>query len=272
MTYLERLNNNVNNLTKSEKLVADYIATNRDQVIYGTMNTIKDSTGVGDATIIRFCQKIGFSGFTDLKISLAKEDFSNSEKDEDNKNYYSKITNTLIDVLQKTESLIDEENLDKAINLLSTSKQVYLFGSGHSGQTARDFELVLLRVGIIARAETDPHIQSQIAAMLTEDDLIIGFSLSGRTKDLYSAMSIAQSNDAKTIIITNSPTSPLAQMADISLQTSVDEFLNGGTVAGQISQLYVCNVLMRGYELQNRVDSIQLREKSLRAIIEKRMD
>ncbi len=40
------------------------------------MSDIKKKTKVGDATIIRFCQKIGFSGFSDLKIEIAKEDFS----------------------------------------------------------------------------------------------------------------------------------------------------------------------------------------------------
>lgn len=272
MNYLERLNKNIKKLTKSEKLVADFIATNREAVIYGTMNTIKDAVEVGDATIIRFSQKIGFSGFSDLKISLAKEDFSDQEKGENSSNFYSKVTDSLIDVLQKTENLIDEEKINQAIDLITNCKNIYLFGSGNSGETAHDFEKILLRVGIIARAESDPHIQSQIASMLTKDDLIIGFSLSGRTKDLFSAMQLSKDNQAKTIIITNSPTSPLAQLADVSLQTSVEEFLNAGSVAGQVSQLYICNVLLRGYEIKNKVNTLPMREKSLRAIMDKRMD
>lgn len=46
------------------------------------MSDIKKNTKVGDATIIRFCQKIGFSGFSDLKIEIAKEDFSQKKNNQ----------------------------------------------------------------------------------------------------------------------------------------------------------------------------------------------
>lgn len=63
--------------------------------------------------------------------------------------------------------------------------------------------------------------------------------------------------------------SPIARLADVILQTAIEEFLNGGSVAGRVSQLYICNVLAEGYEQMNHVDALALKEKVLRAIIDK---
>lgn len=76
MSYIYLIKENYPFLTKSEKKVADFILNSGKTIIYSTMSDIKKNTKVGDATIIRFCQKIGFSGFSDLKIEIAKEDFS----------------------------------------------------------------------------------------------------------------------------------------------------------------------------------------------------
>lgn len=40
-------------------------------------------------------------------------------------------------------------------------------------------------------------------------------------------------------------------------------------MAGRVSQLYICNVLAEGYEQMNNVDALALKEKVLRAIIDK---
>lgn len=76
MNYIYLIKEHYPLLTKSEKKVADLILTSGKTIIYSTMSDIKEKTKVGDATIIRFCQKLGFSGFSDLKIEIAKEDFS----------------------------------------------------------------------------------------------------------------------------------------------------------------------------------------------------
>ncbi|EMF0424318.1 MurR/RpiR family transcriptional regulator, partial [Enterococcus hirae] len=80
MNYIYLIREHYPLLTRSEKKVADFILNSGKTIIYSTMNDIKKNTKVGDATIIRFCQKIGFSGFSDLKIEIAKEDFSHQKE------------------------------------------------------------------------------------------------------------------------------------------------------------------------------------------------
>ena len=53
------------------------------------------------------------------------------------------------------------------------------------------------------------------------------------------------------------------------MQTSVSEFMNIGTVAGQVSQLYLCDVLAREYEKLNKVDVDKIKEQELAAVMKK---
>ncbi|MDU4271635.1 MAG: MurR/RpiR family transcriptional regulator [Enterococcus hirae] len=272
MNYIYLIREHYPLLTRSEKKVADFILNSGKTIIYSTMNDIKKNTKVGDATIIRFCQKIGFSGFSDLKIEIAKEDFSHQKEQPSSKKYYDEIANTLIDALHLTIRLLDENKLDNAVQMIKQAKNLYLFGVGSSGNTSLDLESMFLRVGVQAKAVLDPHFQAQVASLLTDQDLVIIFSLSGKTKDTYDSLKIAKKNYSKIIAITNYIHSPIGQSADLVLQTAIEEFLNGGSLAGKISQLYICDLLVQRYEQKYNIDSVELREKVLRSIIDKRIE
>lgn len=90
----------------------------------------------------------------------------------------------MIEVLQSTSCLINEEKLTKAIQLINQASSLYIFGVGSSGNTSLDLESMFLRVGIQAKAVLDPHYQAQVASLLTDRDLVIIFSLSGKQKIL----------------------------------------------------------------------------------------
>ncbi|MFC6181377.1 MurR/RpiR family transcriptional regulator [Lactiplantibacillus daowaiensis] len=258
-------------LTRSEKKVADYVLKVGSQLMYATMSDIKAATKVGDATIIRFCQKLGYNGFSDFKIEIAKEDFTKQEQTRP-ADYYDDISLHLQEALTATAKLIDPAKLDQAIDLLSQAGKVYLFGVGGSAQSGESFASILLRVGVQSTPVGDPHIQAQIASLLGPNDLVVGLSLTGRTKDTYDSLKIAKDNGAKILAITNNLNSPVAKLGDVVLQTAIEEFLNGGSVAGRISQLYIGDVLTQGYEQRNQVDAVALRERVLRSIIDKSID
>ncbi|MBA1392785.1 MurR/RpiR family transcriptional regulator [Lactobacillus sp. XV13L] len=266
MNFIQLLNQNKNNLTKSELKLGDYIATHSERVIYDTIKSLGKDTNTSDATIIRLCKKLGFSGFSNLKIYLAQESMlpEASINDSQKNKYYADSAKLLIDSITKTKNLIDTVNLQAAIKLLAHANQVYLFGVGHSGESAKDFAKTWLRIGLIANAEVDPHIQVQISSLLGKDDVVVGLSLSGHTKDTYDSLELAKKNGAKIITITNELSSPIAELADVQLQTAVSEFINIGSVAGQVSQLYLCEILARGYEIYTKIDSREIKEKVLK--------
>ncbi|WDF82394.1 MurR/RpiR family transcriptional regulator [Lacticaseibacillus pabuli] len=271
MDYDYLIHNHFDDLTKSERKVADYILEKGKDIIYATLTDVKSATHVGDATIIRFCQKLGFNGFSDFKIEIAKEDYTVSQKNEpadEVDNRASDLSNVII----STAKLMDRSRLDAAVKMMSKAETIYIFGVGGSGQIAESLAAILLRDGVQSQPVRDPHFQAQLASLMKPGALVIGFSLTGRTKDTFDSLTIAKDNGAKIIAVTNYENTPIAKLSDVVLQTSVNEFLNGGSVAGRISQLYICDLLAKGYEAMNNVDAATIRANVLRSIIGKSID
>ncbi|OAZ17121.1 RpiR family transcriptional regulator [Lactococcus lactis RTB018] len=260
-------------LTKSEKKIANYVLESPNHIIYGTMNDIKSEIHVGDATIIRFCQKLGFSGFSDLKIEIAKEDYSQKESQaKDSELFFDEKERKIVNSLETTKRKLSIELLERSSALLSNASAIYIFGVGLSGITAKDLEAMFLRIGIQAKAISDNHFQAQTAAILKNTDLVIGISLSGRTLDLYESLKIAKGHTAKILSITSNLVSPIAQLSDIVLQTTAEEFFDGGSLSGKISQLYICELLVRHHEKIFENEALKSREEIIRAVISKSID
>lgn len=272
MSLTQRIQENFHSFTKSEKRVAKYLLEVGQKAVYQTMKEVTENTNVGDATLVRFCQKLGYSGFSDLKIDIAKEDFTNQYDEESDREFYDNIMENQVKVLNSTRQLINPDNIDAVVEAIGKARHIHIIGVGASGVTANSLQKMFLRVGIQATYSTDPHFQAQTLSLLGPKDLVISLSLSGRTKDTFDSLQIAKDNQTKIISITNFLSSPIAQLGDIVLQTANEEFFDGGSLAGKISQLYICEVVVRGYEIKNKIHSVELREKVLRSIIDKIID
>lgn len=187
-------------LTKSEKKIANYVLASKERIVYGTMNDIKKAIKVGDATIVRFCQKLGYSGFSDLKIEVAKESYSQKSSNRtDLTLFFDENENSIIEILHETKSKLDLEQFEKSSKLISEASAIYIFGVGLSGNTAKDLEAMFLRIGVPVKAISDSHFQLQTAALLKKTDLIIGISLSGKTLELFESIKIAKEQKAQII-------------------------------------------------------------------------
>ncbi|MFC4620302.1 MurR/RpiR family transcriptional regulator [Camelliibacillus cellulosilyticus] len=269
--YLSIIDSCYSDLTKSEKKVADYIKDIGKDFIYQSIQEVTQAAQVGDATVVRFCRKLGFDGFQDLKLHIAMEDFSNEPQTFET--YIDTIQNNFKEAIDKTISLIDEKSLNQAVDVINKADRIFIFGVGASGIAALEAQASFLRVGRNARTVHDSHFQAMEAATLNENDVIIALSLSGRTKDIFDALSIAKDNHATVIAITSYKLSPIAQLSDIVLSTSMKESLiDGGSLSAKISQLLVIDILTTGYALKNKEKSMLLKQKIAKSIMNKSMD
>lgn len=271
MRYLSIIESYYSGLTKSEKKVADYIRKVEKEIIYQSIQEVTKSVGVGDATIIRFCKKIGFKGFQDLKLQIAMEDLS--EQPSSIESYIDKIQSNFDQVINKTISLLDKKALDKAISIIEKSNRIFIFGIGASGLAAQEAQVSFLRVGKSAKAIVDSHFQAMEAATFSEKDVVIVLSLSGRTKDIYESAMIAKNNNSNIIVITNFALSPIAQLADIVLNTVTGEsVVDGGSLSAKVSQLLIIDTLTTGYALRNKERSKELLQIIAKSILNKTID
>lgn len=266
MKYITLIESFYPSLTKSEKKVADYIIDQKDQVLYQSLSDMANHIQVGEATIVRFCYKLGFEGVQDLKFSISREDdlFKNQTYD----NYIDTIESNIQKVVHETKLVLDPQSLTQVIDCLYQCEQVYLFGSGASGLATLEAESRLLRIGKITKSVIDSHYQLMHAALCTSKTCVIAISLSGSTIETVEAAQIAKENGAKVIVLTNYIQSPLAKIADLILLTAGKENpLDGGSLVAKISQLYVIDLICTGYALKQKKKAQNAKELTARATL-----
>ena len=266
MKYINTIESFYPSLSKQEKKIADYIFEKRGKISYQSLQEISGEINVGEATIVRFVKKIGFNGFQDLKLQIAKED--HPIIDNNYEDYIDNIQSNINDTVSNTKSLVNKKQIDKVISCIDKAERVFLYGVGSSGIAAVELQNRLLRFGKLSNAFTDSHFQIMNASITNSRDLIIAISLSGATQDLIDSLVIAKKNKVKIISITNHILSPVAKLSDKVLLTAGREtLLDGGSLIGKISQLYIIDILCTGYALKNKELTMKMKQNMAKSIL-----
>ncbi len=107
---------------------------------------------------------------------------------------------------------LDESLVDRAVEMLISSKQIFVYGSGRSGLVGKFFAMRLVQLGLVAY-----FVGETITPVVNPDDLVVLISNTGRTKSTLLVEDIARRIGAKVIAVTSSQDSPLASNADLSI-------------------------------------------------------
>lgn len=263
------------NFNEREKKIADYILNKPEKIIYSTISQVSEDLGVSDSTIFRFCQKINFKGFHDLKISLATELSEDNRKhsnkqflDTDNEStIINKVFQSNISSLNDTLRSIDSNAVEEAVKVLLDADQIVLYGNGGSGMVAMDGYHKFLRSGMKVSALTDSHMQLMSVAQLSKNDVIIVISHSGSNLNMLNLLDIAKENGTKTIGITSFSKSPIDEKVDISLNViSQETEYQFEAFASRIAHLTIIDVLSISLEIRRKQLSELAVEKMRKAI------
>ncbi|TMV50211.1 MurR/RpiR family transcriptional regulator [Paenibacillus mesophilus] len=264
-------------LTKSEQKVADVVMKEPEAAVFYTITDLSEKAGVGETSVIRFCRKLGFKGYQEFKLSVAQNLSTPSQnihgdiQDEDELSVVvKKISAMNRQNIENTTTLLDEENLRKAISIIREAKKLYFFGVGSSGITAIDGKYRFMRLGYDCSAENDAHIIAMNAALLKKGDVVIGVSTSGSTKDLVDALEIAKRKGARILCLTSHARSPVTQFADVVLLTASKESpLQGGSFSSKMSQIHALDVLSTAVALGQKERTYEALEMTAKAVLDK---
>ncbi|WP_338449184.1 MurR/RpiR family transcriptional regulator [Niallia oryzisoli] len=276
-----KIRSNYARLSEKEKKIADYILDDPDKIIHGTINEVAEELNVADATVFRFCKRIGFKGYQAMKIALASEistpndqvleDIEISDND-DEKLIADKVFRSNIRTLENTLEILDKNSVQKAVEILFHANRVEFYGTGGSAVIAMDAFHKFVRTGIKAFAFIDSHFQLMSASQLTEKDAAVVISHTGTNKDTLNILKTAKKNGAKTIAITGYPKSPISQYADVSLYTSSEETeFRSEALSSRIAQLSLIDALYVNLRVLNKEQAQRSLEKIRNTISETRM-
>lgn len=266
-------------LSEKEKKIADYIIENPKNIIHATISEVAENLAMADATVFRFCKRIGFNGFQDFKIALATDTVTPirqiheeiSELD-DELAITQKIFKSNIQTLENTLHIIEASAMKEAVKLLSNARQIHFFGTGGSSVIAMDGYHKFLRTGIPSFAFIDSHFRLMAASQLTEEDVAVIFSHSGANKDTINILKTVQENGAKSISITAFPKSAIAQKSDIALFTTSEETeYRSEALSSRIAQLSIVDALYVNIMVLHKDKGKHALEKMRKAISQTRI-
>jgi DNA-binding MurR/RpiR family transcriptional regulator len=245
---LAAIRDGMDTLRPAEQRVARIVFADPDFATRASNAELAARAGVSEPTVTRFCRAIGCEGVRDFKLALAQGlaegtpyVHSRISASDDTRAVVSKVIDGLLDVLRHTKRQIDGAQLERAIEVLSKTRRIAIFGVGAgSGIVAQDAELRFFRLDMAARAYTDSHLQLTAAALMGKDDVAIAISHTGRTHEIIDVVNMARRNGATAIAMT-SRGSPLAAACDIAIELDVPE--NTDLYMPMVSRLLLLTVI-----------------------------
>ncbi len=268
----KNIRNCYDEMTSVEKNIAEFFLNNTEKCDFSSKNIAK-LLYVSEASLSRFAKKCGYKGYRELIFSYEKDleyEKSDIPSDKDISYVTKKIYGYYKTIIHDDYELIDEEQIQRVAGLLDTCRRVFVCGLGCSGLAAREMQLRLMRAGVDVDVVTDPHIMKMRAALVDKDCLVIGISLSGKTKEVLDCLNVAKKNTAKVVLITSNIESGVKSFCDEILRVAYVKNLDFGTkVSPQISILIMFDILYAYYMEREASAKIQKYKDTLSALREK---
>lgn len=217
-------------LFDAEKKVADYLMNHQEKAIEMSVSELAAACEASQATIVRFCKKIGCNGYHHLKIKMAKEmreqddhEFSNEISIDNIEQSLMNIMASKMEELKETLSSIDGKMLREIIDLILNANAVEFTAMGNTIPIALDGSYKFNQLGIPAVGSTIWETQEAYARTMRKGDVMIAVSASGASRHLLNMANIAKENGVKVVAITNQSKSPLAEASDYTIVTATRE-------------------------------------------------
>ena len=254
-TVWENTKQNYSQLFAAEAKVADFILGNPHKAVTANVSETAELSGVSDATVVRFCKRIGYAGFYEMKLRLSHDMGSNKAAGEEPAQMPQKPFLLMESNLSNMSKQIDEAVLKKCAAAIDKSSTVFVIGNGYTKILAYDIIYRLTRKGIRCSGGGYAETDMENLCLGKAGDVAIFLSRSGEDKKTYQEMEFAKSRGLLTISLTDARKCPLAQLSDISLATGVEQ--KAGYYAhnsGSCLYMMILTEVLLGYVTDKRAD------------------
>jgi len=273
-----RLQGAYSTLRAAEQRVADFILKHPDELIYLTVTELAERTDTSESTVVRLCQKIGYKGYQEFKIVLARdlvgpttEIYAAIEPGDDLATIKNKVFQANAQALRDTLEVLDEVQLQRAVDTLAGARRLEIYGVGGSSPLALDAYHKFVKLGVAAVALSDGDLMAMSSSLLGAGDVALGISHTGASRDVTDALGRAKRGGARTICITHRSSSPITKVSDVVLVTAAQQTaFRSDASSSRIAQLAVIDTLYVGVAHKNHQRSLEMIERTREATAAKR--
>lgn len=218
MNPIELINLHESEFTKSDEKIKTFVIDNPDYISSYPIVNVAEKAGVSKSALLRFCQKLGYNGYSEFKYEVSKYLQSGRFKNPAIVKSNIDIIEHYVSCIQKLPKYVGEDSLISLGNYIRRASRIRIFGLHESGLSATYFSYRLASLGIDSEAITYGGIFSEKASFSTTSDFNIFISVSGTTDEIMAA--------AKTSFDRNTPCGIITQNSKAKYSNKYNCFIS----------------------------------------------
>lgn len=178
------------NMTPVESEIASFVLENMKSVSQMNIMELSEAIPVSKSAIHRFCKKLNFQGFNDMKVQIAKDSCESYhedilinvnypfQKDDDSKHIAYKMIELYELTIKDTFEFINYDEIDVIVDLLDKCSMVDIYTHSHNLNAAENFEDKMLTIGKLVNVPKTKYKQrlSVLASDSTHLAIILSYS------------------------------------------------------------------------------------------------
>ena len=209
---LELIQLNLYQFTKNERILAEYILEDPMRVIQSTAEKVAEDTSTSKAAFIRFCQKLGYNGYSEFRFALSRSMVATvSYSGEDP---IQQITNAYVSFIQQIPSMISMDQVQTLAKSIVEARRLKFFGINRTALSAHQLRKRLSRIGYDAEVIDDQIVMGDVSEYLGEGDVCIVFSIKAMTHTYGTLIPEMVSRNVKVILLTMTPNNKFAEIVN----------------------------------------------------------
>ncbi len=233
MDIFAALSDGHDRLTALEKRLARLVLDDPEFAVNASIVDLAERAEVSPPTVTRFCRRLGFQGYPDFKLQLARSAYVGLRYLNPATAETTTPASVAEDILTKAQNALfqmhqalDIAAVERAAAALAGAEMIRAFGSGgNSSMIVHELANRLFRLGCRVSASSDHGMNLMIAAACVPGDVVFGSSFSGRNNELVRCFRVLRERGVPTIALTQSG-SPVAGAADIVIAIDLPEGVN----------------------------------------------
>lgn len=261
---LNKIDKNYEQMSKGQKLLADYILKNYDKAVFLTAAKLGKVVGVSESTVVRFATQLGCQGYPGFQKALEELVRNKLNSIQRMEVTYGRISQSeiLASVLQSdvekiklTLANMDQNAFELAVDTILNAKRIYVVGIRSCAPLANflSFYLNLIFDNVTSvHTNSSSEIFEQLIRIGAED-VIIGISFPRYSMRTLKALEFASNRKAKVITLTDSVHSPMTLYSSCNLIARSDM---ASIVDSLVAPLSVVNALVVALCMKKQKDVI----------------
>lgn len=268
LDILNKIRQEQPHFSSAQRQVGNYVLENYHLIPFLSISSLAENIGVSSNSIIKFCNQLGFSKFTEFKrvfadhaheeltaTGISTESFSGKEG-----RYFSQgLEDDTAAIHATLSNPVNMENLPKALEMITNASHIYVSGGMRSAGLATFFAGGLRLLGLKAHELTNGGLPfSQQLRMATPEDLVISICLPRYTPESAEQLRKLQKRGVPVMVITDTGLSPVLPYADLAFCCNIPSSYYLPSCAGVLSMI---DVICRG--VSHQLDSKKFRKHIL---------